>query len=1623
MKLLPFAPSILAVSLLAASAPFAARGAEPDGAPAFEILHAQAQYWTNRGRGDLAAGALRRILDSDPDNPRALYEIGLLLVGEGDITSARTFESRLRRQEHTLALATQLRREIDNAEVDRSLLNEARRRAAEGEAEVALGLYEQLFSGREIGGRLAVEYYETLAGVEERWGEAADGLRGHFSGQSSNARVRLALARVLSYREETRREALFHLAALLDDSAFREDAMVSMRNTLLWLNAGADDQAYYERYLSLDADEAVAEKLALALNPKVIDAFTAARIEAFKALNQNQLSVAAQRFADLLEQRSNDAESLGGLGLVHLRQQRFADAENYLSRAIRADASTRTSFGTALQEARFWGGYRAANQLIGQRDLAAAERRLAQLEPRTDAQRAQVHVLRASIASASGRADVAIAESRRALELDGGQEAAAVILLDALSARGDRTDLEAQLTALERRASRGELRGDASRAAIRRARARLAVQRGDVDAAAAAYEQALAASGDDAWLRLEYARLLLGQDRRREAEAIVAPLSRRDADRDARHALALYYDQTGDWDRSLALVERIPTAERSAAIDELAGLVRIKRDLSLALQRAEMGDRNTAISNVMAMQQSGPDVPQKTMLLADAMLKLGLNEQAGLMVNRAMAADSDLDTERQVQYARILGEAGELSSAYRLMTDLMLRRNELDAGQRSAMAQVYDDILLRASRRAMENGEYELALSYLEPVHRANPLNGTALRHLGEVYQRRGDFLTAQKFYERAMSVDTSDLWAVKGAVGAALDAEDIDSASRLLEVALSRFPDHPDVYTLISRTAHSAKDLDMAIEAMERARELRRNSDLPVVDEPYQVPSDPGDRLPRISPDNPFRAEAEPPARAVLASAAPSRPARRAWHDGWSLVPVAQREAAEQSAAAPAATWETPAGGVDLDQAIRAEIEATRQALASSRPAAAAPDQATVAGLPGALAFSTVERLVQILAADGDHDQVASVLAGVLAGESLPAETRQRALDLLYPSAIVLAEDALGAGRPEAAFEHVRPVLNDPRAAGDVRLMKVIAAYSRAVGQTDRAAAMYAQALDLRPDDESLRLDAIGLKLEQDDLAGANALANAGLERNPDSPRLHLTVGRIAKALGDLDSAMEHFLLANESRSVDVVPATSAPSAPLAAAPALPPAPSRSLQTLPERSAPPAAAPVAAAPRLELLTFDGVPVGDPLVMDSEPLGRRLRVAAAEPTPRSADTQMDIRERLRNLGREGPAGRERASAPRQGVLRETLDSELETLRAEASPFFSQSLGFRYRSGEEGLSKLTEFRAPFELDFNPFAGRLKMLIEPVYLTSGTFGEDPDKIRRFGTFALIDEDARFAPTSDDAGGVGITFGYTTGMLTFDVGTTPLDFEILNLVGGINLAHEFDNGFDIGFDLSRRAVTESLLSYAGVEDPLTGLSYGGITNNEATLSVGQSFEGFSVYADGWYGINVGDNVDDNEHFGGDFGFTVDLLRRQGRALSAGFNTTYFSYDDNLRFFTLGHGGYFSPQRFFSSSIPVDYELTSGNLQVRFGGAISVQHFSEDAAFYFPNRLDLQEELFDFEAEQSVIHDGQTQTDLGFRASGEMIYRLTPRLQFRGYVGVERAADWTESLGMITVQYRPGL
>ena len=81
-----------------------------------------------------------------------------------------------------------------------------------------------------------------------------------------------------------------------------------------------------------------------------------------------------KRFEYALRGNRRDSDALGGIGIILLQQNRFAEAEDYLSRAASRSKRSRAKWGEALSSARFWGTYEQAKAAFDQGNFPEAER-------------------------------------------------------------------------------------------------------------------------------------------------------------------------------------------------------------------------------------------------------------------------------------------------------------------------------------------------------------------------------------------------------------------------------------------------------------------------------------------------------------------------------------------------------------------------------------------------------------------------------------------------------------------------------------------------------------------------------------------------------------------------------------------------------------------------------------------------------------------------------------------------------------------------------------------------------------------------------------------------------------------------------------------------------------------------------------------------------------------------------------------------------------------------------------------------------------------------------------------------------------------------------------------------
>ncbi len=202
---------------------------------------------------------------------------------------------------------------------------------------------------------------------------------------------------------------------------------------------------------------------------------------------------------------------------------------------------------------------------------------------------------------------------------------------------------------------------------------------------------------------------------------------------------------------------------------------------------------------------------------------------------------------------------------------------------------------------------------------------------------------------------------------------------------------------------------------------------------------------------------------------------------------------------------------------------------------------------------------------------------------------------------------------------------------------------------------------------------------------------------------------------------------------------------------------------------------------------------------------------------------------------------------------------------------------------------------------------------------------------------------------ADGVALGVGYGHRSWQLDLGVTPVNFARLTIVGGLSWKRAFRN-VDLTLEASRRAVEESVLSFAGVSDPGTGRVWGGVVKQGGAVTLRHDDRNSKSYAVLDYKYLTGMNVEPNHSLAAHLGLRWELQRAKSTRLETGIAVSAMAFERNLSEFTYGHGGYFSPQRFVHFGLPIDwrgsYQAMAWQLTLEPG----VTWFQMDEAPYYP-------------------------------------------------------------------------
>lgn len=358
-----------------------------------------------------------------------------------------------------------------------------------------------------------------------------------------------------------------------------------------------------------------------------------------------------------------------------------------------------------------------------------------------------------------------------------------------------------------------------------------------------------------------------------------------------------------------------------------------------------------------------------------------------------------------------------------------------------------------------------------------------------------------------------------------------------------------------------------------------------------------------------------------------------------------------------------------------------------------------------------------------------------------------------------------------------------------------------------------------------------------------------------------------------------------------------------------------------------------------------------------------------------------------------------------------LRSDLDKHYRQSQTTVSLDSDYWGDKGTGGVSDLRALTQMLQLDTPLATGRAFGRLEWVQLDAGSLPDDPYR-EKFGTCNRQDCHGEQQQRSD---GITVAAGWANDRFAFDLGTTPLGFEVADWVGGASISGDWH---DVGLTLtaSRRPVSSSLLSYGGTVDPGTGIRWGGVRANGVRVDASHDLGG----AVGYWGslqqhLLTGKNVEDNWRTRLMGGTYYKVINEEHRRASVGLTTMLWRFEHDLSAYTLGQGGYYSPQRYFSLALPVSYRQRTPDWSWELGGSVSWSTSKTDDGLRYPLQGLIPETLPDRDA----VEEGGRSHGVGYTLNALVEHRLTDHWRIGGRVDIQQADDYAPSHFMLYLRY----
>ena len=417
--------------------------------PVTLALEKKAEFWASHGRDDLETQTYRQLLFIDPTNRPALIALASDALREGNRPLARRYIATLRKLDPQDPSLPSFARESQLGPLWSREIERARRASDRHLYFRALSHYQKAFGPYPPPPRYAVEYFNDMVHSKEGRREAERQLRGLVRTYPESLHYRLALGEILSYKDNTRPEAVEILKPMAESpSPVSDTATAAWRQLLLWEGTLPRNIPQMKAYLLLHPkDRLLSDQLGLA-EKRALSAGPESR-EAYRSLDRGQFGKAIQLFRGLLEKDPRNPGYWIGLSYAYLGRKDFEKSRSALANARRLPL-TRLQAGEERDlsaQISFWTFMGRGKKEEADGDFEAAQTDYANAD-RIRPDQPIVKVAQAALAARMGHMNRAESLYKKALEVSPDDSPAWMGLLSLYGREGQDRKALAKLTTL-----------------------------------------------------------------------------------------------------------------------------------------------------------------------------------------------------------------------------------------------------------------------------------------------------------------------------------------------------------------------------------------------------------------------------------------------------------------------------------------------------------------------------------------------------------------------------------------------------------------------------------------------------------------------------------------------------------------------------------------------------------------------------------------------------------------------------------------------------------------------------------------------------------------------------------------------------------------------------------------------------------------------------------------------------------------------------------------------------------------------------------------------------------------------------------------------------------------------